>query len=36
VGEVQREGSVVHVVATHLMDYSALLGGLTVRSQDFH
>jgi len=35
VGEVQREGSVVHVVARQLMDYSGLLGRLAVRSRDF-
>ncbi len=36
VGAVQREGRVVHVVARQLADYSGLLGGLSVRSRDFH
>ncbi len=36
IGEVQREGTVVHVVAKELRDYSDLLGGLVTRSRDFH
>ena len=35
VGEVQREGEVVHVVARRLYDHSHLLGGLVTRSRDF-
>ena len=35
-GEVQREGSVVHVIARRLYDHSALLGDLDARSRDFH
>ncbi len=36
IGEVQREGTVVHVVAKELRDYSDLLGGLVTKSRDFH
>ncbi len=35
-GTVEREGSVVHVVAGHLADLSSLLGALRSRSRDFH
>jgi error-prone DNA polymerase len=35
-GQVQREGLVVHLVATRLVDHSALLGRLATRSRDFH
>ncbi|MEP6656212.1 MAG: OB-fold nucleic acid binding domain-containing protein, partial [Betaproteobacteria bacterium] len=35
-GTVEREGSVVHVVAGHLADLSPLLGELRSRSRDFH
>jgi error-prone DNA polymerase len=35
VGEVQREGGVLHVVAHRLEDHSDLLGGLVTRSRDF-
>ena len=35
-GEVQREGSVVHVIAHRLHDYTALLGRLPTASRDFH
>ncbi len=35
-GEVQREGEVIHLVARHLEDRTALLQGLAVRSRDFH
>jgi error-prone DNA polymerase len=34
-GEVQREGSVVHVIARRLYDHSALLGNLAAPSRDF-
>jgi error-prone DNA polymerase len=35
VGELQREGRVIHVVAQRLEDHSELLGGLVTRSRDF-
>ncbi|HYN79017.1 MAG TPA: error-prone DNA polymerase [Lamprocystis sp. (in: g-proteobacteria)] len=35
VAEVQREAGVTHLIARHLVDYSALLGGLVTRSRDF-
>ena len=35
-GEVQRQGSVVHVLARRLADLSALLGRLATASHDFH
>jgi error-prone DNA polymerase len=35
-GKVEREGSVVHVLAGRLADLSPLLGALPVRSRDFH
>jgi len=35
-GEVQRQGEVLHVIAAQLVDYSAMLGELQVRSRDFH
>jgi error-prone DNA polymerase len=35
-GVIEREGDVVHVVARHLVDHSALLGRLLTRSRDFH
>ncbi|MGB5244989.1 MAG: error-prone DNA polymerase [Woeseia sp.] len=34
-GELQKEGKVIHVIAHRLLDYSALLGELRVRSRDF-
>ncbi|MDH5255022.1 MAG: OB-fold nucleic acid binding domain-containing protein, partial [Gammaproteobacteria bacterium] len=34
-GRVQRQGDVLHVVAMHLEDHSALLGQLPVSSRDF-
>ena len=34
-GTVEREGSVVHVVASRLEDLSALIGTLQARSRDF-
>jgi len=36
VGEVQRQGEVVHVIAKQLLDHSSMLGRLTVGSRDFH
>ena len=36
VGEVQREGAVIHVLARRLEDHSALLGRLVTHSRDFH
>ena len=35
-GKVEREGSVVHVLAGHLVDLTPLLGSLPTRSRDFH
>jgi len=35
-GEVQREGQVLHVIASRLEDRSAWLGRLASRSRDFH
>ena len=35
-GQLQREGEVVHLVAKRLVDHSALLGRLVMRSRDFH
>jgi error-prone DNA polymerase len=35
-GQIQREGEVIHLVAAHLFDYTALLGSLTTTSRDFH
>jgi error-prone DNA polymerase len=34
-GELQKEGKVIHVIAQRLLDHSALLGELRVRSRDF-
>jgi error-prone DNA polymerase len=36
IGEIQREGEVLHVIAKHLQDHSSLLGKLLTRSHDFH
>jgi len=36
VGEVQREGEVLHLIARRLEDHTSLLGGLVTRSRDFH
>ncbi|MFH0352253.1 MAG: error-prone DNA polymerase [Chromatiales bacterium] len=36
IGEVQREGSVVHVLARRLEDHTALLGRLSTRPREFH
>jgi error-prone DNA polymerase len=36
VGEVQRDGEVVHLIAQRLSDHSPLLGRLMAASRDFH
>ena len=36
VGEIQRDGEVVHLIAQRLSDHSKLLGGLSAVSRDFH
>jgi len=36
IGEVQREGEVVHVLARKLEDHTDLLGRLSTQSRDFH
>ena len=36
VGTLQKEGDVLHVIATRFEDHSALLGSLLARSRDFH
>ena len=36
IGEVQREGEVIHVIAKRLEDHTALLGRLATQSRDFH
>jgi error-prone DNA polymerase len=36
IGEIQREGDVLHLVAGHLEDYSAMLSEFTSQSRDFH
>ena len=35
-GTVEKEGSVIHVIAGHLQDCDDLLGSLAVHSRDFH
>ena len=35
-GTLEREGEVVHLIAGHLRDQTALLGALVTRSRDFH
>jgi len=35
-GTLQIEGEVIHVIAKQLVDHSDMLGGLVVRSRDFH
>ena len=35
VGEVQKEGAVLHVIARRLFDHSFMLGSLTTQSRDF-
>ena len=36
VGKVQKEGSVLHVIAERLFDHSEWLGDIVSRSRDFH
>jgi error-prone DNA polymerase len=36
IGEIQREGEVIHIVAKRLVDHTAMLGRLSVSSRDFH
>jgi len=36
IGEIQREGEVLHIIAKQLQDHSTLLGQLTTHSRDFH
>ena len=33
---MQRAGDAVHLLAPHVADHTALLGGLAMRSRDFH
>jgi len=35
-GELQIEGKVIHVIARQLFDHTQMLGGLSLRSRDFH
>jgi error-prone DNA polymerase len=35
-GRVEREGSVVHILAGRLVDLTPMLGALPTRSRDFH
>jgi error-prone DNA polymerase len=35
-GEIQREGEVIHLIASRLRDYSHMLGRLAIQSRDFH
>jgi error-prone DNA polymerase len=35
-GSIERDGEVVHLIARHLVDHSALLGSLQAPSHDFH
>ncbi|MFK8052664.1 MAG: error-prone DNA polymerase [Woeseiaceae bacterium] len=35
-GKLQRQGKVIHVIAAELLDYNAMLTGLTTQSRDFH
>ncbi|MEL6871103.1 MAG: OB-fold nucleic acid binding domain-containing protein, partial [Pseudomonadota bacterium] len=35
-GKVQKQGKVIHVVASELFDYNGLLNGLVSQSRDFH
>jgi len=35
VGEVQRDGDVLHLIAHRLLDYSNLLANLTSQSRNF-
>ena len=35
-GRLERQGSVIHLIAEHLADYTALVGRLEAHSRDFH
>ncbi|MHB1375250.1 MAG: error-prone DNA polymerase, partial [Thauera sp.] len=35
-GQISRQGQVVHLVASRVVDHSPLLGSLAARSRDFH
>ena len=35
-GKVQRDGKVLHIIASELFDLSGLLGNLSITSRDFH
>ena len=35
-GELQRQGRVIHVIVSRMIDRTALLGRLATRSRDFH
>jgi error-prone DNA polymerase len=35
-GKIEKQGEVVHLIAGRLMDHTAMLGDLEVRSRDFH
>ncbi|WP_353798857.1 OB-fold nucleic acid binding domain-containing protein, partial [Thauera sp.] len=35
-GQISRQGRVVHLVASRVVDHSELLGALQARSRDFH
>ena len=35
-GQLQREGEVVHLLASHCLDHSKWLAGLNCASRDFH
>jgi error-prone DNA polymerase len=35
-GQISRQGRVVHLVASRVVDHSDLLGALQARSRDFH
>ena len=36
IGEVQKQGEVIHVIAQQLFDHTPLLGNLKIGSRDFH
>ncbi|MEM7467089.1 MAG: OB-fold nucleic acid binding domain-containing protein, partial [Pseudomonadota bacterium] len=36
IGEIQRDGEVIHVIAKRLFDYTDMLGRLSIDSRDFH
>ena len=35
-GQISRQGSVVHLIASRVVDHSGLLGALATHSRDFH